>query len=462
MNKLNIKAIWLLLALIAPITALADRFYVEPADLEVGKTATLVFILENSQDYYGFQAEVKLPEGLEALKGSDGELEIALSGRADAGEFSVNSNVLADGKVIMSAFSSNHKPFTGDNGVLVNMSISVAEDFTGGSVEVSNVMFTDSMNKDVEFDSSSATFGVKATGISLSETELSLMVGQTALLAATITPNSATDKTVTWSSSDAAVATVDAAGSVTAVSLGTAIITVTCGSVSATCAVTVVSTPAEGITLSQTSAELKVGESVSLTATVYPEDATDKTVSWRSSAPDIVSVDATGLVTAISVGDADITATCGNISAVCEVAVLPILVEVITLTTEEWSGAEGDCLQLEGIVLPENATDKSLTWTSSNENIAIVNNSGLVRIKGEGECVVIAKANDGSGIEAQCHITGLSGIESIFADSNVKVDVYNLGGVLVKKDCDINGLRQMIPGVYILQYEHKVVKIIVK
>lgn len=64
----------MLLMLAAPFGAAADKFYIEPADMELGKTEILQFVLDNTQDYYGFQAEVKLPAGLQAVKVSDGEL----------------------------------------------------------------------------------------------------------------------------------------------------------------------------------------------------------------------------------------------------------------------------------------------------------------------------------------------------------------------------------------------------
>lgn len=155
--------ILLLLAVVAPFAALADRIYLEPADLEPGKTATLGIVLENYQDYYGFQAEVKLPSGLQFVKGSDGDADITLSGRADGGEYRVNSNVLADGTLIMGAFSANHSAFASNDGVLINLNVTVSDDFNGGTVEISKVMFIDNQDKDVEFDSTSASYGVAST-----------------------------------------------------------------------------------------------------------------------------------------------------------------------------------------------------------------------------------------------------------------------------------------------------------
>ncbi len=228
----------MLLTMAVHFSASADRFYLKSTDLKPGETETLQFILENTEEYYGFQAEVTLPAGIQGVKGNDGELAISLSNRANDGKFRVNSNETAGGNLIMGAFSANHRPFTGNDGVLVNLNVSVSDDFVGGIVKISNVMFVNSQNKDVEFESTS--FGLTVKGITLNKTDLLLTEGETAALTATIAISGTTDKTVTWSSSNESVATVDGEGNVTAVGAGTTTITVTCGAVSATCEVTVV------------------------------------------------------------------------------------------------------------------------------------------------------------------------------------------------------------------------------
>ncbi len=298
--------------------------------------------------------------------------------------------------------------------------------------------------------------------ITLNQTTASLKVGEMLTLTATVLPEDATDKTVTWSSSNSAVEIVDANGKITTMALGNATITAKCGEVSATCAVTVVATPVESITLSQATASLKVGETVTLSATVLPENATDKTVTWSSSNVAVATVDANGKVTAVKVGEAVITVSCGSVKATCQITVLPILVESITITPDVWSGVEGDTKQLVATVLPANATNTSLIWKSSNEKVATVDGTGLVRIVAEGTCEVTATAADGSGVEAKCIITGQSGIEALFADSNETVDVYTIGGVILKRGIPKAELRQLVPGAYILRQGERVVKLILK
>lgn len=155
--------------------------------------------------------------------------------------------------------------------------------------------------------------------VTLDKTQATLIIGETVKLNATVTPDDAADKTVTWSSSDNTVATV-VDGVVTAVKVGNAAITATAGEKTATCAVTVAPKEVAGITLDKTSAVLKKGETLKLTATVTPDDATDKTVTWKSSNTEVATV-ADGVVTAVAAGSATITASAGSKSATCEVLV---------------------------------------------------------------------------------------------------------------------------------------------
>ncbi|MEG1070141.1 MAG: Ig-like domain-containing protein, partial [Ruthenibacterium sp.] len=157
------------------------------------------------------------------------------------------------------------------------------------------------------------------------KTKLLLIEGDSETLTATVLPENATDKTVTWTSSNAAVATV-ANGKVTAVKAGTATITAkTANGKSATCAVTVTAKKPDvvdvtGITLNETAFSLIVGENKTVTATVLPANATDKTVTWTSSNAAAASVE-NGKVTALKVGKTTITATANGKTATCEVLV---------------------------------------------------------------------------------------------------------------------------------------------
>jgi len=167
---------------------------------------------------------------------------------------------------------------------------------------------------------------VSVTGVTLNRTTLTLAVDGTATLVATVQPESATNKAVSWSSDNADVATVDN-GTVTAKAEGTATITVTTldGNKSATCAVTVNdgTVAVTGVTLDRTTLMLSVDGTATLVATVQPEDATNQAVSWTSDNADVATVDANGTVIAKAEGTATITVTTldGAKSATCALTV---------------------------------------------------------------------------------------------------------------------------------------------
>lgn len=171
--------------------------------------------------------------------------------------------------------------------------------------------------------SSGGETDVAVESVSLDKTSLTLVEGNSETLTATVTPDNAINKTVTWSSSNTAVATVEN-GVVKAVSAGTVTITATAGGKSATCAVTVSAAyvPATAVQLSQKTAEIRVGETLQLTATVKPDNATNKTVIWSSGDTEIATVDANGLVTGLKTGEVSIFAiTADNRGATCGVTV---------------------------------------------------------------------------------------------------------------------------------------------
>lgn len=219
-------------------------------------------------------------------------------------------------------------------------------------------------------------------------------------LEATVLPENATDKTVTWSSSNEAVATVSD-GYVSGVSVGECIITAQAGRKSASCKVTVNPIPVSEIILSDTSIELLIGGSQNLTATVLPDDASDKSIVWESSDSRIAKVSNDGVVTAVGVGSCSIHAKSGEITATCSIKTLPIRVTSIEITPAECELVVGDALELTASVLPENATYKTVYWESSDEDVATVSQNGVVTAMGEGYCRILASAD---GFSAQCEV----------------------------------------------------------
>lgn len=231
---------------------------------------------------------------------------------------------------------------------------------------------------------------ISVKGVSLNKTATTIEVGKTEKLTATVQPTNATNQKVTWSSSNTDIATVGTDGTVTANAVGTADITVTTadGSKTATCAVTVnpKTVAVAEVKLDKTKLELEEGTTATLMATVTPEDATDKTVTWTSSNDEVATVN-NGKVTAVSEGEATITAKAGEQTATCEVTVTAktVPVESVTITgngvtDEKATMTAGDTLQLSAMVLPEGATEKGVTWESSDNSVATVSN-GTVTAK---------------------------------------------------------------------------------
>jgi len=154
---------------------------------------------------------------------------------------------------------------------------------------------------------------VKPTKIELNITKLSINIGESATLNATISPSNATDKKIKWSSSDKKVASVSSSGVVKGIKAGKVTITAkTANGKTAKCAVTVKAVAVSGVKVSPASAVLTVGGSQQLKATVSPSNATDKTVKWSSSDTSVAKVNKNGLVTAIAKGTATITVKASN------------------------------------------------------------------------------------------------------------------------------------------------------
>ena len=245
---------------------------------------------------------------------------------------------------------------------------------------------------------------VKVASVTLDKTSLELVEGDAAQLTATVAPDNATDKTVTWKSSDTKVATVSASGEVVAVAEGKATITAAAGDASASCEVAVAKKviAVESISLNETALELTEGETATLTATVLPENATDKTVTWTSDTPAVATV-ADGVVTAVAEGTAKITAKAGDASVLCSVTVKKkvIAVESVTLDPTSLELTVGGTAALTATVLPENATDKTVTWSCDNTAVATVAD-GVVTAVAEGTAKVTAHAGDASAV---CTVT---------------------------------------------------------
>lgn len=248
---------------------------------------------------------------------------------------------------------------------------------------------------------------VDPTDVTLNKTTDSINVGATDTLTATVVPSDATNKTVTWSSNNTAVATVSSSGVVTGVSAGTATITAkTSNNITATCDVTVNAVAVTSITLNKATDTINVGGNDTLTAAILPSNATDKTVTWSSDNTAVATVSSSGTVTGISIGTATITATTSNnMTDTCAVTVSQsvILPTSISLNKATDTLLPGATDTLTATILPANATDKSVTWTSSNTSAVTVNSSGVVTAVNAGTSTITAKTSN--NLTATCAVT---------------------------------------------------------
>jgi len=282
---------------------------------------------------------------------------------------------------------------------------------------------------------------VAVSSIAINTATLEMIVGDTQKLSANIYPSNASNKTITWSSSNSAVATVSN-GTVTAIAPGTCTITAMVGTKTATCKVTVgakdsgsddgkddggkddggdddggkddgggddggkdddkTEVAVTSITLSANSITLTEGDSQTITVTVKPDDATDKSVTWTTSNSSIATV-SNGTIKGIKEGTATITAQAGDKSATCEVNVNKKVIDVtsISLNKSSVSLYVGDTETLTATVSPSDATDKTVTWNTSDASIVTVSN-GTITAMAEGTATITAKAGDQS---ATCEVT---------------------------------------------------------
>ncbi len=257
-------------------------------------------------------------------------------------------------------------------------------------------------NNDIPFKA----IDISVTEIKLSQTSITLEKGKTQTITATISPSNATNKTVTWTTSNSSVATVSK-GKITAKGAGTATITAkTANGKTATCEVTVKNPTVDptSINLSQTSITLEKGKTQTITATVSPSNATDKTVMWTTSNSSVATV-SNGNITAKGAGTATITAkTVNGKTATCEVTVKNPTVDPTSINLSQTSITleKGKTQTITATVSPSDATDKTVTWTTSNSSVATVSN-GKITAKGAGTATITAKTVNGK--TATCKVT---------------------------------------------------------
>ena len=276
----------------------------------------------------------------------------------------------------------------------------------------------------------SVTAYPKAESLTLDKTAVTLRMSdpveqRMVQLTAGLLPDAAM-KGVSWSSSAAGVATVDATGLVTAVGGGKADITATAlddGSVKAVCQVTVIALPEK---IEITPAEIRlvsVGDKSTLTSTILPAEA-DQNVVWESADTDIVTVDADGTLTAKALGKTFVYCYSADVYpamySFCRV-IVGSSVTGISLSNTELKMHPGDEHTLTFSVNPQDAVAK-LSWSSSNTAVAEVNGSGVIKALSAGEANITVCSVDDNNVKAVCHVIVGSSLTTVtLSDTELKL-----------------------------------------
>ena len=241
--------------------------------------------------------------------------------------------------------------------------------------------------------------------------------------------------------------------------------------------------PVTSISVSETEANIEAGKTLELTVTIAPDDARNKTVTWSSSDETVATVSQEGTVTAVKAGEATITATTNDgteLTASCTITVTPKLATSIKLDKERLEMEAGATETLKATVLPEDAGDRTVTWSSSDETVATVSQEGTVTAVKAGEATITATTNDGTGLTASCivKVNETSGIGNVYADGitaaggkgcitisgtadNIMTSVYTANGTTVYTGTDTT-ISVGAPGLYIVKTDGNTYKVIVK
>lgn len=266
------------------------------------------------------------------------------------------------------------------------------------------------------------------SGIEFAEANVVCPLGGTVKLKVNKTPFGAEGE-ISFISGNPAVATVDANGVVTGVAKGSTAIIAMCGTLTATCVVTV-----EDPTIAATGLEFEgivgnVGETVTIGAKVLPEDATDPTISWASSNPEVAAVDTEGVVWFNAAGNATVTAECQGHDFSVPFVVKEVMARALNVFPVEAVGGIGHEFSLLALHEPENTTDKSVTWESSDPAVATVSEDGRVSLAALGSAKITARSGEHTAV---CSVTVDNTVSlTEMASTGVVIDIVE-GGIVIR------------------------------
>jgi uncharacterized protein YjdB len=248
---------------------------------------------------------------------------------------------------------------------------------------------------------------VEVTGVTINASAATVNKGSTYTLTASVLPLNADDQVVLWSTSNPNVATVSD-GVVTGVGCGNATITVTTHEkgYTATCDMSV-ENHVTAVDLNTYVATINTGGTYQLIETITPSDACNKSVTWSSNNPSVATVDSNGLVSGVTTGSATVTVTTtdGGLTKNCGITVNEGQhATAVTLSDASISLEVNSAYTLTATVLPADAVNKNVTWSSSNNNVATVDSSGEVTGVATGSAIITVTTVDG-GLTAQCSVS---------------------------------------------------------
>ena len=252
---------------------------------------------------------------------------------------------------------------------------------------------------------------VKVQQITLTPSASSVVVGESLQIAAKVLPENATNATLKWKITPENVLKPTAApGQFTAQQVGEALVRAEAADgsgITAECKVVVKPRLVQAIALNATQKELIIGDSFTLTATLSPENATNRNIVWKLVSGDAISLSNTGVIQAKKVGEALVRAEAvdgSGVSAECRVVVKPRLVQSISLNATQKELIIGDAFSLTATAMPENATNRNIVWKLVSGDAISLSNTGVIQAKKVGEALVRAEAADGSGVSAECKV----------------------------------------------------------
>ena len=395
LNKTMVLMFLMFLAL--PLASRAkDTFYIEPVNVVPGESKTITLNLDNSQVFRGFQTDIELPEGLKIASKSNGNFDISLTDRGSS-SFSVSSNLMSDGSVRILGYSTQGESIKGNQGALVRISVRASSDFSGGYIKLKNSIFSDVNNRDVKLDNSQLFVGTKEQNdVSVKGGEISPEVSKafsfelsnesemTAFQMDVVLPNGLSldlSKTrltgrcghhqlQTKQLGNGKVRIICLSSDNTSISgkIGSVIdlwikaekgITgnqivklenIIFSDVKArtyrmdpfSFVVDVKYVPVTSVSISESNMQLEVSDSRQLTASLLPENCTDKTILWKSDNEKVATVSDNGMIIARSAGQCSIIASTADnlIQAKCVVTVVKIpLTAHVANTTKVYGDA---------------------------------------------------------------------------------------------------------------------------